>query len=245
MKDPLVTNGSVVTSSFENQPVQFFVFNQQDEIQKYHYAGSFYEVEELSIIRRYVPEGATILDIGTNIGNHAIFFEKVLKAKEVIVIEPNPIAIHGLKINLALNNCQHINQDYLGIGLANGSFRAEIRIPENNLGGAFLEASEDKGAPVEKGDKFFSRKFIDFIKIDVEGLEIDVLNGLARTIEKNRPSFFIEVLDRNVEQFKQWVAENDYETLQTYRRYAVNENYFIVPAESPLTVQGVTGTGNV
>ena len=231
-----VTNGSIITTSFENTPVKFFVFNRQDEIQKHHYEGSFYELEELSIIRKYVKPDAAILDIGTNIGNHAIFFEKILQAKEVIVIEPNPIAIYGLTMNTLLNDCKRINTDYLGVGLANGSFKAEIRIPENNLGGAFLQASKDKGVPVEKGDKFFSRKDINFVKIDVEGLEIDVLHGLSKTIEKCRPSFFIEVLDTNVSLFKEWVDNNDYIITDTYRRYSVNENYFIVPSESPYSI---------
>lgn len=231
-----VANGAVISTQYEQQPISFFVFNQQDEIQKHHYQGDFYELEELNLMRRYIPNHATILDIGSNIGNHAIFFDKILRAKEVIVIEPNPIAIHGLKINISLNQCKNINDRYLGVGLANGCFKAEIRIPENNLGGAFLQMSTNKGVPVEKGDRFFSRKKIDFIKIDVEGLEVDVLDGLSKTIEKNRPAIFIEVQNNNEKKFRKWSEKNHYKIMATYRRYTVNENFLIVPFESPLSM---------
>ena len=73
---------------------------------------------------------------------------------------------------------------------------------------------------------------IDFLKIDVEGMEIAVLGGLAETIARCRPVFFIEVDDVNNAAFMAWVAANDYEVAATYRRYKVNENFLLKPKKT-------------
>lgn len=70
---------------------------------------------------------------------------------------------------------------------------------------------------------------IDFIKIDIEGAEIQALEGAKRLIGRWRPSMLIEVDNANLSSFDSWLQENDYRVTQRFKRYASNENFFVTP----------------
>src|SRR5262245_30455353 len=95
--------GTVVTFSHRDKPVRFLVTNKDDIIQKRHYGGVFYEVEELDLIATAFNPGGVFLDVGTNVGNHAIYAVQHLGASRVICVEPNPDAIAILRANIMLN----------------------------------------------------------------------------------------------------------------------------------------------
>jgi hypothetical protein len=105
-----------------------------------------------------------------------------------------------------------------------------LRTPKNNLGGTRVESG---GGPVHLrvGDALFSGRPIDFIKIDVEGMEMRVLRGLKRVISEQRPNIFVEVQDYNQRPFEGFLNRNRYIIVARYRRYAVNENFMVVPVE--------------
>ena len=77
--------------------------------------------------------------------------------------------------------------------------------PAGNLGGTRLEFSEHGRLRVVPGDAILSGHRIDFLKIDVEGMEIDVLDGLKKTIAEQRPRILIEVDNCNVAKFFEWL----------------------------------------
>jgi FkbM family methyltransferase len=135
-----------------------------------------------------------------------------LSPLKVIVIEPNPATFEILKANIALNRLDsRVDASYLGIGLSNRSARAVAMTPAGNLGGTRLHLSEEQSAlRVVPGDALLFGRHIDFLKIDVEGMEIAVLEGLKRTIAAQRPRIFIEVDNSNVGKFFEWVAINNY-----------------------------------
>lgn len=226
--------GHIVEFGYENRKVRFFVKNTEDIVQKRHYAGRFYELEELKMIGRFFTHGGVFLDVGANVGNHSIYALKYLGASRAIVIEPNQAAIDILSINIALNGLENqVEASHLGIGLANYVGKAKILEPENNLGGARLERDEREGVPVCTGDALLAGVHVDFIKIDVEGLELQTLAGLANTIAENRPALFVEVDHRNSKEFGRWVDEYDYIVVDQYKRYTWSENFLILPKELP------------
>jgi FkbM family methyltransferase len=225
-------SGTVVQSSFDGKPVSFFVSHEKDAIQRPHLNGKFHELEELMMIKKYVPNHGLIIDVGANVGNHALFYEKFLNPKEVIVIEPNPAAIATLKINLVLNGCERVNQQYLGIGLSDKTAKAKVAgVGKFRLGAARLSTDEDGSILVKTGDSLFWKHQIDFIKIDVEGLEIEVLRGFELTVKHSRPLIFIEVFDSHVELFKAWLEQQSYTVLERRRYHDICENYLAAPVE--------------
>src|SRR6185437_10355213 len=96
--------------------IRFFVTNKNDAIMHHHYAGEFYEAEELEMISRHFA-GGIFVDIGSNVGNHAIYAAGLMGASRVILFEPNPSAIAILRINLLLNACGNIDTRFLGMAL--------------------------------------------------------------------------------------------------------------------------------
>lgn len=223
----------VIRTVIYDQPIYFTITNRKDAIQSHHATGQFYEMEELEIIRRWCPPGAVFVDIGANIGNHALFALKFLHVARLIPFEPNPVAIEVLRSNLDLNGeADRCDLTHLGFGLsdqAQAGLQIELDQPETNLGGGRLVEGGD--LTVIRGDDALATTHVDFIKIDVEGMEIKALRGLSQTIANSRPVFFIEVDEANRADFLAWVSEADYSIAATYRRYDVNENFLLVPAE--------------
>ena len=209
--------GQVVRSVIHGQPVQFFIANPRDAIQRVHASGQFYEAEELEIIRKWCPPGAVFLDIGSNVGNHALYALTFLHAARVVLCEPNPVAIQILMANLGLNGVMdRCDTSKLGFGISDRNEDGMvIRAPGRNLGGGRLEEAGEADATegqisLRRGDELLADITPDFIKIDVEGMEISVLSGLSGLIERCRPTFFIEVDNQNRAAFLAWVKENGY-----------------------------------
>ncbi|MBL6080129.1 FkbM family methyltransferase [Belnapia sp. T18] len=227
-------HGSVVTATISGREVRFFVEDERDVIQQYHAVGQFYEVEELRIIEEFFPRGGVFVDIGSNVGNHSLYVGTYLHPRQIILFEPNPPAIAILTLNLALNGLQPVaDLTYLGTGLADVPSRAQARVPEGNLGGTWLAPTQEEDALVLiRGDDALAHRRVDFLKIDVEGMEMQVLAGLQRTIATWRPPLFIEIENRNAEAFQSWTERQGYRIERRFRRYEANENYLALPIEA-------------
>jgi FkbM family methyltransferase len=238
---PRRLDGTIVLFEYEGEELTFFVLDRGDVIQHHYLQGRLFEEDELRIIARYFPPGGVFVDIGANVGNHSIFASRFLHARKVIAFEPHPTAAFLLKANVALNRlADRIDTSHLGIGLCDRDSQADAVLIEGNLGATRLRASADEGAfQVVPGDALLADRSIDFIKIDVEGMEIEVLRGLGRTITQQRPAILVEVDNPNTESFITWVRANQYickycstgrvwDTLPDYAGYA---NFLIVPAE--------------
>lgn len=203
---------------------------ERDPIQKAQRKGQFYEREDLDEIARHLPEGARILDVGANVGNHALYFATQCAVDSVIVIEPNPRACAPLVANVILNDLgQIVRMEALGIGLgARSESGFSMTERARNLGAARMVPGEGD-LPVHPGDALFAEEHFDLIKIDVEGMEMAVLEGLEATIARCRPLIFIEVDTARTAAFEAWCAAHDYHSRYEVRRYAANVNHLIQP----------------
>jgi FkbM family methyltransferase len=219
--------------------MKWIIDNIEDAIQKYLINGQFYEKDELEIMRKYCKPGSVIVDVGANVGNHAVYFSKFFDAKTIYVIEPIPRAFRMLLANLCLNYCHNVNVDFVGVALGHietVGYPFQI-YGEDNLGSVTLYPYEVQSerkdllyAPVKivPGDKLFENIEIDFIKIDVEGMELEVLEGLKNTIAKCRPNMYIEVQTRNIDAFLEYLKTNDYEIAEQTDR-EIFTNYMVGP----------------
>ena len=217
--------GSIIQRRVEGQIIRFFVTNPADEIQRFHRKGRFYEREELNIIREYCRPERISVDVGANIGNHSVFLSKFCKVSSVLCFEPNPNAIRLLEINLALNSCFNVDTKYLGYVLSADNETYSVRdVVRNNMGGAQLERDGLGDVRSARGDDLLQSLPIGFIKIDVEGMEFDVLMGLRETIAAWRPNMFIEVWSGALPLLKEWLEENRYAI--AWNAY---DNFMLVP----------------
>lgn len=234
MKQASYIEGAIVSNEIFGRKISFFVTDKNDVIQRWHADGRFYEEEELAIISEFFPRGGVFVDVGANVGNHTIFVAKYLYPKDIILFEPNPQTVPLLMFNISLNDLREVvDLSHLGVGLSDTEGKAQTWAPPGNLGATRLRASNGAdGLPLIRGDDVLMGRQIDFIKIDVEGMEMKILSGLCGTIARWRPSMFIEVENVNVEAFIEWANSYAYQVLRKYRRYKANENYIVVPVEA-------------
>jgi FkbM family methyltransferase len=220
----------ITAGRHEGRRVLFATDKEADPIQRAHRNASFYEAEELALLREHVKPGATFVDIGANVGNHTLYAAMFLDAARVIPVEPNPLALRLLLLNIMLNGVEdRVVKTGLGFGLSDGAgdgFGMEARA--KNLGAAKMQAGQGD-IRVVSGDTLLEGEGVDFIKIDVEGMEMLALAGLSKTIARIRPKMLIEVDQHNYDAFEQWRADAGYEVVETIQRYATNKNFLLAP----------------
>lgn len=158
------------------------------------------EVEFVSLIRENVKPGDVCFDIGANIGYITLLLAKLAgRGGKVYAIEPTPKNLEVLRKNIELNDYQDIVEtEWLAISDHNGA--SEFYLSERSNLGALLESKNSSGrkitVPVASVDSYLKGKRLpDFYKMDVEGCEVNILNGMAETakISRTGTKIFIEV----------------------------------------------------
>lgn len=155
-----------------------------------------YESRFLEIIQRvFGGANAVMLDVGANIGNHAIILGQTFK--RIVCFEPSPQIADRLKANIYANGLSNI--DVHIVGLSNRNALLPFRLDQaGNLGASRFTSAADKNTidlRVAQGDEYCARldlDRLDFIKIDVENHELAVLEGLQETIRRFRPIIAFE-----------------------------------------------------
>ncbi|MEX0921059.1 MAG: FkbM family methyltransferase [Candidatus Pacearchaeota archaeon] len=188
---------SIFSFKYEGEEINLYLPLKRDHLQQQIIVKwNFYESSELGKIRRFIQNNSVILDIGANIGNHAIYFGKILKAKRIYCFEPQKEAFNILKRNIHLNDLEKNIVAYNeGLGNKNSKGRIKER-QKNNLGGSSIEESKKGELKIKRLDSLNIKEKVSFIKIDVEGFEKEVLKGGQNFIIDNKPIVWIEV-DKN------------------------------------------------
>ncbi len=161
----------------------------------------FYEHDELTKIHEFINPGMVFLDIGANVGNHSVYFAYILKARKVYSFEPVKLTASICRENIRLNGLEDIITLF-EYGLGKEDSKAKIifdGLSVNNLGGTTLEECETGAIEIKKLDNLKIPEKIDFMKIDVEGMEASVLLGAKDTILRDRPVLWVEIFDKNYE----------------------------------------------
>jgi FkbM family methyltransferase len=174
-------------------------YNQKDIWQgrSFETYGEFSE-SECEIFKQFVKPGDVVMDIGANVGSHTLCFARlVTKTGIVAAFEPERTAFYTLCGNVAANNLRHVFCFQQALGEQSGL----IAVPEldyattENWGGIELEkdhsASPHYNVPMNIVDLVTVPK-VNFMKIDVEGMEARVLQGATKTIEKFKPVLYME-----------------------------------------------------
>lgn len=164
---------------------------------------TFYEIDLLEYIAACGPRGGLYMDVGANVGNHTVYFAKVV-AEFVLAVEPSAVARKVLQTNLALNRVSNSEIVPCAVGRRRGA--GYVRYPESglhNLGATRvvrLGGSRASDEPVavctldEIGAQA-SAKYdlpVRFVKLDIEGSEMDALRGARRLLTEDKPDLCLE-----------------------------------------------------
>ncbi len=169
----------------------------------------------LSKIPKDDIRGKVILDVGGHIGYHALAFAKYVGEKgKVFVFEPNPTNFERLEKNLSLNPtiAKNITAEKYAVSDKRGEedFIFSTRIENGASSGSFLDRSETfweksvyeknigflrKKTPTVSLDEWCAEKNVHpfVIKIDVEGAEYLVVQGMKKILSIDKPILFIEI----------------------------------------------------
>jgi FkbM family methyltransferase len=189
------------TISYQGQELHFFPVSEDDHIGQYlKRSHSFYEADVLEKIReRTRGRQGTAIDAGAFIGTHSIFFQKFCECNFVFSFEANPDTFPFLVKNIHANN---LDEKIVPIPKALGSSPCFAHISfsrEGNQGNTVLKFDKNIKTGIEVTTLDVELKSsgkmlpIKLIKIDVEGAEIQVLQGARNTIHTHRPLLCIEI----------------------------------------------------
>tara|TARA_B100001250_G_scaffold160916_1_gene138254 strand:- start:285 stop:1043 length:759 start_codon:yes stop_codon:yes gene_type:complete len=187
-------------------------------------------------------------DVGANIGSHSVALSNIFKNRIFIrAFEAQSNIYQMLDKTIKINKINNIELYNKAVSDKNDEV-LRIELPDyskfNNFGGLELQK------PFKNSDNFSMKmsglyedvktikldnfdEEVDFIKMDIEGMENLVINGSKNLITKFRPYLFIELLKTNGEDIINFFKEND------YKIYLKGLEAFILPNESKVSFSGL------
>ncbi|MFH1019050.1 MAG: FkbM family methyltransferase [Pseudomonadota bacterium] len=151
---------------------------------------------EINLFDQIVREGQVVVDVGANIGDLTLFFaKKVGLGGAVHAFEPQRLVFQTLCANMALNSIVNTFCHNAALGVERGEVVVPLIAPwgqEYNFGGMALGGHQQgERVPLFPLDDL-GLTACHFIKIDVEGMELDVLLGAQALIRACRPVLYVE-----------------------------------------------------
>ncbi len=165
-----------------------------------------YEKNEWQFVAKFLKPKMTFFDVGANQGFYTLLAAKqVGPIGKVFSFEPVPSQIQKLVRNIQINRFHTVTTESLALGFKAGfadmyvcldgdEALSSLRLPSNDI----TSAKKNIRVSVTTLDDYIKKHnilAIDFIKIDVEGGELDVLKGADNTIKNLRPIFMCEMQD--------------------------------------------------
>jgi FkbM family methyltransferase len=177
------------------------------------------------LLAKNLKKGMVCFDIGANIGYYTLLESKIVGDEgKVIAIEPSPVNFAQLQKSIQNENANNVELYQMAGGDQNGTIKFLLN-SHSNLSRIILneEKSNPEGiivdVPVKKLDSFldeFSIKKLDFIRMDVEGYEFNILEGMRNSIKKFRPMIQMEVHtfilgNKKTQNLLEWLMAEKYE----------------------------------
>ena len=152
----------------------------------------------LTVVDKVLRDDAVALDIGANIGLTAMMMARRTSAP-IIAVEPSPTIFPFLQATIEANGAHNVTALRAAVGSAPGT----VQLFENPTAGAasHLTTSDTMGArggvavEMRTLDDIVAQAGllrVDLVKIDVEGFELDVLEGASETLARYQPGVFVE-----------------------------------------------------
>ena len=200
---------------------------------------SAYDPEEISLAlqllnnrRAHFGDGVVAIDCGANIGIHTIEWAKFMYGwGEVLAFEAQERIFYALAGNITLNNCFNAYARWAAIGAENG----EILVPRpdylkpasfGSLEIRMTARTEFIGQAIDYSPESaqlvnllcidsLALTRLDFLKIDIEGMEIEALQGAKQTIATHHPQILVEKIKSNEADLRGFLETHAYRIFDT------------------------------
>jgi FkbM family methyltransferase len=234
-KEPVVINDS--------WGLRYIYYPWETEELKDIISREFYKPEFLAI-KKLVKADDTVIDVGANVGVFSTYLSREVGSEgRVFAFEPVEETFWRLKETLAINRCENVNTYQIALSNKSGISTMNVFEPQYSVWNSFgrPQFGDVKPIGVEKVTAntldIFTRehglKKIDFVKIDVEGFEKDVLEG-ARNLLKTRAigSLSFEISDIPLKGGGR-IAQDVFDLLASFGytayRYDITSDKFVGP----------------
>lgn len=175
-----------------------FLAIQDDDVAAiaYYSSGDLPEPGTVALVERLLQPGDCFIDVGANVGAYTLVAARhVGPSGKVIAVEPMPATARALRTTVSLNGVSSIVETHeCALGSAAG--RATMYPGKTSGHSSMLEIDGAGGEPVEvdvkRGSEIVGRRRPQLIKVDVEGWELDVLEGLNSCIRSAGVSLIVE-----------------------------------------------------
>lgn len=172
-------------------------------------------VKELDLFINRVQGGTTFVDVGANHGVFSLVFLKVNPKGRVLSVDPSPIAGKIRLNNRALNKMDAAMLSYqVACGREEGEVKMHFNWHHLEISGKTDEGTENVSVPVRTLDSLCAENHLapELVKIDVEGYELQVLQGAERTLKQAAVLFLeihpelLEKVNVSLESIFDWLA---------------------------------------
>jgi FkbM family methyltransferase len=153
--------------------------------------------ESLTLFEAYlraIPPGTAAVDVGANIGIHSLVLSRCVGERgRVYSYEPSRRLCERFRENMTLNHVRNVTLREVGAGPSDCALRFQPREGEFNIGlGKFDSSGPIETEIVKLDSDLHETGRISLIKIDVEGMELDVIRGATAILARHRPTLVIE-----------------------------------------------------
>lgn len=149
-----------------------------------------WEPAQTEFFESILREGSVFVDVGAHIGYYALLgARRVLHTGRVYAFEPAPETFRALVRNIAQNSLSNVTAEQVAVSRASG--QATLTLSESDSASHSLAQSPHGGRRIEVRtislDEYFAGREtrIDVIKMDAEGAELAILEGMQQTLARN------------------------------------------------------------
>ncbi len=206
----LLTRGAVLEQVRVDGDVVIELDLSVPQFRFYYFNLNLSTAHESVLVRRLLTPNDLYVDVGAHIGYFALVAAKY--ARHVLAFEPSPETYARLQRNIQLNPTLAPKITTFLLGLSDQPGSASFFYLAQEPGGSSLRPVD--GAPtrqvpvtLETLDRMLADHRATFIKIDVEGAELDVLNGGRTIIVRDHPLFLCEFNETAQKRFGRSCAE--------------------------------------
>ncbi len=158
-------------------------------VSKYILKYGEYDRDMCTVVKRIIPPNPVCVDIGANIGFWTNFLVSDCQAQKVFSIEPEPNNGQLFKSNVQMNDAGSKVQ-FFPMAVGDRAGQLDLYLSDDNAGDHQLYQS-DQGrkhikVDVNRVDDLIGSEVVDFVKMDVQGFESYVVNGMLGLLERSQ-----------------------------------------------------------